>query len=197
MTHFGDTREHLLATGENIILGKGYAAVGLSEILGTAGVPKGSFYHYFPSKEAFGVQMLERYFDNYDARLAELLVQAEGSARDRLLGYFQRWMHRHCECSSHMSCLAVKLAGEVSDLSEPMREALSRGMDRVMRRIADALREGAADGSIRTAGAPENMARSLYSLWIGASLLFKVQHDPAILDGALERTAELLAGRTE
>jgi TetR/AcrR family transcriptional repressor of nem operon len=46
---FEDTREHLLAIGEHIILGKGFAAVGLAEILATADVPKGSFYHYFAS----------------------------------------------------------------------------------------------------------------------------------------------------
>jgi len=57
-----DTRDHLLATGEAVIRGKGFAAVGLAEILGEAGVPKGSFYHYFKSKEAFGAEMLARYF---------------------------------------------------------------------------------------------------------------------------------------
>ncbi len=191
-TQFSDTREHLLATGEEIILGKGYAAVGLSEILGTAGVPKGSFYHYFRSKEEFGVEMLKRYFDNYDQRLVDLLVNGEGTARERLTVYFSRWIDRHNECSCHMSCLAVKLAGEVSDLSESMREALAVGMSRVILRIADTIRAGIEDGSIAPTRSTDDMAKALYSLWVGASLLYKVQHDPAVLDAAMQQSTDLL-----
>ena len=58
-----DTREHLLATGEQLCLQRGFTGMGLSELLKTAEVPKGSFYHYFRSKEAFGVVMLERYYE--------------------------------------------------------------------------------------------------------------------------------------
>ena len=54
-----DTREHLLATGERLCMHRGFTGMGLSELLKTAEVPKGSFYHYFRSKEAFGVAMLE------------------------------------------------------------------------------------------------------------------------------------------
>ena len=45
-----NTRQHILETGHRIISGKGFASVGLNEILKSAGVPKGSFYHYFESK---------------------------------------------------------------------------------------------------------------------------------------------------
>ena len=60
-----DTREHLLATGERLCLQRGFTGMGLSELLKTAGVPKGSFYHYFRSKELFGVALLERYYEDY------------------------------------------------------------------------------------------------------------------------------------
>ena len=59
-----ETREHLLATGEQVCLQRGFTGMGLSEMLALAEVPKGSFYHYFRSKEAFGVALLERYFVN-------------------------------------------------------------------------------------------------------------------------------------
>ncbi|MEG9023203.1 TetR/AcrR family transcriptional regulator, partial [Klebsiella pneumoniae] len=47
-----DTREHILATGEQLCMHRGFTGMGLSELLKTAEVPKGSFYHYFRSKEA-------------------------------------------------------------------------------------------------------------------------------------------------
>lgn len=65
-----DTREHLLATGELLCMQRGFTGMGLSELLKTAEVPKGSFYHYFRSKEAFGVAMLERHYAAYHRRLA-------------------------------------------------------------------------------------------------------------------------------
>ena len=60
-----DVRTHILTTGQRIMAGKGYSAVGLAGILAAAGVPNGSFYHDFDSKDAFGEAMLERYFDEY------------------------------------------------------------------------------------------------------------------------------------
>lgn len=81
-----DTREHLLATGEQLCLQRGFTGMGLSELLKTAEVPKGSFYHYFRSKEAFGVAMLERHYAAYHQRLTELLQSGEGNYRDRDTG---------------------------------------------------------------------------------------------------------------
>lgn len=58
-TTTADVRQHILDTAKPIMLRKGFSAVGLNEILQAAGVPKGSFYHYFGSKEAFGEALLE------------------------------------------------------------------------------------------------------------------------------------------
>lgn len=191
-SQFSDTREHLLATGESIILGKGFSAVGLAEILGCAGVPKGSFYHYFRSKEGFGVEMLRRYFEHYDSRLLQALDARQGNARDCLLGYFSGWLDNHRCDENSQSCLAVKLAAEVSDLSEPMREALAEGMGRVIMRLADCIRRGQQEGSLCTRLSATDTAGSLYSLWVGAALLFKVQHTQQPMQQALALTAALL-----
>ncbi|UTH72607.1 TetR/AcrR family transcriptional regulator [Chromobacterium sp. IIBBL 290-4] len=190
--HSADTREHLLAIGENIILGKGFAAVGLAEILSCAGVPKGSFYHYFASKEGYGVELLRRYFLNYDEKLVLLLRADHGQARDCLLRYFDGWVERHqCDGASH-TCLAVKLAAEVSDLSEPMRDALAEGMGRVIVRLADAIKRGQTEGSLCPTLAPDTLAASLYSLWVGSALLYKVQRSSEPMLNALRLTETML-----
>lgn len=66
-------RQHILDTARPIILTKGFSAVGLNEILSAADVPKGSFYHYFRSKELFGEALLDAYFADYRERLDALL----------------------------------------------------------------------------------------------------------------------------
>lgn len=193
-TPYNDTREHLLATGEAVIRGKGFAAVGLTEILAEAGVPKGSFYHYFKSKEAFGADMLVRYFAHYGQQLERLLSRPGAAARECLLDYYRRWAsHEGGNCQQ--ACLAVKLSGEVSDLSEPMREALAAGMKGAEGRLADCIRRGQEDGSIDPALVAEQVAASLYALWVGAELLAKVQRSSAPLQQALQQTELLLPAR--
>lgn len=188
-----DTREHILSTAEPLVLGKGFTALGLTELLSAAGVPKGSFYHYFRSKEQFGQALLERYFANYDARLASHFAAEPGRMRDRLLSYFAGWITQACQADSHGSCLAVKLAGEVSDLSEPMREALAVGMAQVCARLADAIARAAAEGSLATCADPAALADALYAMWLGAALRTKVMRDSSPLVRALADTEQRLA----
>lgn len=190
-TPYQDTREHLLATGEAIIRGKGFAAVGLAEILAEAGVPKGSFYHYFKSKEAFGADMLVRYFDQYAQQLERLLNRPGASARDCLIDFYRRWAsHEGGNCQQ--ACLAVKLSGEVSDLSEPMREALAAGMQGVERKLADCIARGQAEGAIDPSLVPGQVATLLYTLWVGAELMAKVQRSSLPLQQALRQTENVL-----
>ncbi len=188
-----DTREHILSTAEPLVLGKGFTALGLTELLSAAGVPKGSFYHYFRSKEQFGQALLERYFANYDARLASHFAAEPGRMRDRLLSYFAGWITQACQADSHGSCLAVKLAGEVCDLSEPMREALAVGMAQVCARLADAIARAAAEGSLATCADPAALADVLYAMWLGAALRTKVMRDSSPLVRALADTEQRLA----
>ena len=76
-----NTREHILATGEQLCMHRGFTGMGLSELLKTAEVPKGSFYHYFRSKEAFGVALLDHHYAGYLQRLVEHFAHGEGNYR--------------------------------------------------------------------------------------------------------------------
>lgn len=192
-THtYQDTRERILAIGEGLILARGFSAVGLSEILGKAEVPKGSFYHYFKSKEGFGVALLERYFEDYDARIAALFATLPPGGRQQLLAYFRNWLDTQGASGAHHSCLAVKLAAEVCDLSEPMRRELAAGMNRIVGHLAAAIRAGQAAGGLRPQIDPDQLAESLYALWVGASLLARANGSNAALQRAYRQTEHML-----
>lgn len=92
-----DTREHILATGEQLCMHRGFTGMGLSELLKTAEVPKGSFYHYFRSKEAFGVALLEHHYTGYLQRLVDHFDHGDGNYRDRLLAYYQHTLNQFCQ----------------------------------------------------------------------------------------------------
>lgn len=180
-----DTRQQILSTAQNIILGKGFAAVGLNEILKTAGVPKGSFYHYFESKEHFGSAMLENYFDQYMLTLDEQLNDSDTPAVERLVSYFDKWKVSQCSDTTIDKCMVVKLSGEVTDLSESMRLALKQGTQRVIKRIANVVQEAVDNGEVSIRDDAQVVAEEMYCLWVGATLLTKVNHTPDALHVAM------------
>lgn len=185
-------RQSILDTAKPIILGKGFSAVGLNEILGAAGVPKGSFYHYFKSKELFGEALLDSYFNDYLAQIDTLLSRPGITAAERLMSYWQQWLQMQCSDCPDGKCLAVKLGAEVSDLSEPMRVALHHGTDQIIERLARCIREGIADGSLPASLDSHHTAQTLYQIWLGATLLTKFRHDRSALDGAMLATLRWL-----
>lgn len=190
-TRHDNTRQHVLETGQRIIAGKGFASVGLNEILTAAGVPKGSFYHYFESKEQYGQALLEDYFARYLADLDALFAAEALTAQERLACYWQRWLDKQAACAEQQ-CLVVKLGGEVADLSDPMRETLRDGTGQIVSRIARLLETGITDRSIPPLDAAAT-AQTLYQLWLGASLLAKLQRQAQPLENALQFTRQLLS----
>lgn len=185
-------KKHILDTARPFISGRGFASVGLNEILQAAGVPKGSFYHYFGSKEAFGEALLEAYFAEYSILLETFLTQPNQNSAQRLMAYWQHWIEVEASCDPTGKCLAVKLAAEVSDLSENMRKVLEQGTGRIIARIAQALEEGVADGSLLAWPEPREAAENLYQLWLGACLRAKITRNRRSLESALIATRRML-----
>lgn len=186
------TRQHILDTSFALVLRKGFAGVGLQEILTACDVPKGSFYHYFASKEAFGCALLEQYIADYRKQVEQLWQQADGSAYARLMALWQSWIEDPVHGGWAENCLIVKLAAEVSDLSEDMRQILNYGVRKLTEGVVALLREGQQEGSIPQHIDPAKMAQVMYQLWLGAALLAKLAQDKAPLHLALETTQDLL-----
>ncbi len=190
--HNHEIRDHILATGQRIMAGKGFSAVGLNEILKDAGVPKGSFYHYFGSKEAFGVDMLSHYFDDYLADIDRTLGQPGLTMAQRLMNYFQQWQASQSFSDCQGKCLAVKLGAEVADLSDSMRKALDTGTTGIISRLSEALETGVAEGSLAIDEPPRTVAESLYQLWLGASVMVKIVRHTGPFDSAMITTRKII-----
>ncbi|MDP5255377.1 MULTISPECIES: TetR/AcrR family transcriptional regulator [unclassified Vibrio] len=189
---FQDTRQHILATGYQLVVKQGFHALGLSQLLKTAEVPKGSFYHYFRSKEHFGECLIDFYLEHYTQKLQAIFSHPEHSAYQKILAFFDAWMQVELDTQHGHRCLVVKLSGEVADLSEPMRQGLNRAAERIMARLADLLAQGIEDGSV-TALDPKSHARHLYQTWLGACLLHKLSQDVEILENTFALTAKWLS----
>ncbi|MFC4562420.1 TetR/AcrR family transcriptional regulator [Nocardiopsis mangrovi] len=187
-----DTRRTILDTAQRIMARKGYSAVGINEVLAEAGVPKGSFYHYFASKDAFGEAILRSYFADYLADMDGVLARSGQSAAERLMAYWQQWREAQSVEECQGKCLAVKLGAEVADLSEPMRLALKEGTSSIVDRIERTIAGGLEDGSLSVDGDPRDVAQALYDMWLGASVMCKIHRSLAPLDTAAVVTRRLL-----
>lgn len=187
-----DTRQKILDAAQAVIAHKGWAAVGINEVLGVAGVPKGSFYHWFSSKDAFGEAMMQSYFTEYLAEMDEIFARPQASAAARLMAYWENWRATQELDDCRGKCLAVKLGAEVADLSEPMRLALKDGATAIVGCVERMIVAGTADGSLSVVGDARVVAQTLYDLWLGSSVLAKIHRDPAPMDGALALTRQVL-----
>ncbi|MDE1181884.1 TetR/AcrR family transcriptional regulator [Paraburkholderia sp.] len=187
-----DVRENIIAVGQRIFAAKGFSAVGLNEVLSAAGVPKGSFYHYFGSKDGFGEAILDSYFEGYLADLDETLATPGLDSAQRLMKYWEIWQETQSFFDCQGKCLAVKLGAEVADMSEVMRASLNRGTAGIIERLAGAVEAGVADGSLAIQGDARDMAESLYQLWLGASLMVKIVRNRQPFEAAMTTTRHLL-----
>lgn len=187
-----DTRSHILTVGRRLTATRGYRGVGLSELLQAAGVPKGSFYHYFASKEVYGCALLTAFVEEYEKSLSHSLNDDKLTARDRLLTYFETWHARQISGNPEDRCLVVKLSAEVADLSPDMSRILQRGVAAILRRLSQTLRDGAEDGSIAPIDDAESLAEAIYHQWLGASLLAGLSHDDAPLRSAMDMTRKMI-----
>ncbi|MFH7340722.1 TetR/AcrR family transcriptional regulator [Streptomyces sp. KHY 26] len=187
-----ETRQSLLEAARRIVAAKGYAAVGINEVLAAAGVPKGSFYHYFASKDAFGEAMMKSYFDDYLATMDGILADKGKSSAEHLMSYWQRFYDTQAADGCQGGCLVVKLGAEVSDLSEVMRAATKAGTTAIVDRLEQMITDGITDGSVSVGESPRMTAEALYDLWLGASMMAKIHRSAHHLDRAMTVTRQVL-----
>jgi len=182
------TRARILSEGRALVLAQGFGGLGLTELLLNSGVPKGSFYYYFASKEAFGCAMLEEYVADYLKALDAIIARPEPAAV-RMNSFFSAALESDAGSMADR-CLVVKLAAEIADLSDEMRQILDDGVAAVRARLARLLREGADDGSIAPQPDPGSAASQLYCQWLGAAILAKLSRKSEPLEQALDDTRQ-------
>jgi len=173
-----DTKERILDAAEELMLEHSYHSVGLNQILKAVQVPKGSFYHYFDSKEQFGVEMLRHYMESTNARKREQLFgQADQTLPlTRLFAFLDTFADNIERGQGQYPCLVLKLAAEVSGLSEAMREELVRGFQEWISYYQQLLVEAVQKGQLPESTDTEALAQVIQDQWTGATERSVVSH---------------------
>ena len=174
-------RERLLTQGLELVHARGFAATGVGDIAAVSGVPKGSFYNHFASKEAFGLAILDRYHAGLEAMLAGALADRTHAPRERLARYLDQLV---ASVDPARGCLLGNFALEASALSEPIRLHLARLFRQWSALLAVGLSEAPVAGPLP---APA-LAEVVLNGWQGAVLRAKVERSRR----PLEQFRELL-----
>lgn len=174
------TREHLLEVGTSMLAAKGYAAVGLDEILKKAGVPKGSFYHYFSSKEAYVAEIMERYRVFILSWIDRCLGMTHLSWADRIKLFVNEVIEWTVSSGYLHGCLAGKLAQEITTLPTSFRGQLSEIFSQWEQRFSEAFQAAQKAGEISENIDCDRLASFFWFGWEGALQRSKLdmKYDP-------------------
>lgn len=178
-----DTREELLRAGVASLTEKGFVATGIDAVLRSVGVPKGSFYHYFASKEAFGAELIDRYGAYFAKKLERHLTDETLPAHlDRLRAFIadaQAGMARH---DYRRGCLIGNLGQETGALPAGYSDRLNTVFADWQARVAACLRRAQANGEIAARVDCERQAAFFWIGWEGAVLRAKLERQARPLE---------------
>lgn len=191
------TKERILDAAEELMWEKSFHSVGLNEILKAVGVPKGSFYHYFESKEHFGVEMLNHYIREATLKKSEMLLNrdTEADPMKRLITFLEGSIARFSENDGKCPCLVLKLASEVTSFSEPMRVVLADGLKTWLDILADVFEEAKVLCMIPAVIDSNKEAGLMRDLWAGAIQRSTITKSTLPMQNALQCIRERIASQ--
>lgn len=178
------SRDRLLDAGRRLFWHRGFNDVGLNEILKQAGVPKGSFYHHFTSKERFGVEVVD-HFAADSLAILDHFVQSDGPALDRLRRFFESQRAFYAGNGCRDGCLLGNFGQELAESSEPLRQRIEAHLERVRGRLESCLDEAQQRGELGSELDVAAFADVLLSAWHGALLRMKVEKNLRPVDAFL------------
>lgn len=190
-----DTRELLLRAGVEALTVKGFVATGIDEVLRRVGVPKGSFYHYFDSKEAFGTALIERYGSYFAHKLERHFTDETHPPLARLRAFIadaEAGMARH---GYTRGCLIGNLGQEMGALPESYRAQLGAVFADWQQRLARCLIAAQARGEIAPDADCAQLSAFFWIGWEGAVLRAKLERNPAALKTFADGYFAVLAKR--
>jgi TetR/AcrR family transcriptional repressor of nem operon len=171
-----NTKDLLLSKGAEIIHRRGFQDTGILEILEAAGVPKGSFYYYFKSKEDFGLQVIDVYAAVMFQSLQDNISLGEVSAVEKIRQFFRDMTDRASQ-GGFSGCPLGNVSQEMGEINKTLRDKLEEIFNRLEREIAALLREAQVDSEIDSKVNPEQMAVFLVNSWEGALIRMKLTRD--------------------
>lgn len=176
-------RQRLLDTACREFARVGAQAIGVDELCRLAGINKGSFYHFFPSKTDLLLSCLEVSWEHLRADVFEPAFAPDLSPKERIGAFFDRIVNaqetQKTSYGEYFGCLFCSLGNEIGTQIPEVRDAVTDFMDRNLAYLSHAFAE--AEDSHRLAFPPKFLAENTYTLLLGALVEVKLRQNLAPL----------------
>lgn len=184
-----DNREKMLEAGIRLLKVHGYHGMSIKQLVDEIGVPKGSFYNYFPSKEDFVQQAIVAYGEN-SAEAISSSLNTDAKPSRQILETFQALGRDLCTDNGPEPCLVSALANEISQSSSKCRSSLESVQKMAREHLTDLVDEAQRLEEITKAQPAAVIADILYDHWHGQLLEYQIHQNPALLE---QKSQQLLA----
>jgi TetR/AcrR family transcriptional repressor of nem operon len=194
MGRTSDARAKILTAAQSLIESRGYSALGVAEICKTAGVPKGSFYYFFESKEALALAVIDEQWVTQRADW-ERIMSSDAQPLQRMRQLFEETeagqRAGQQSCGTVSGCLFGNLSLELSNQTEPIRERLQEIFDKQVEMVGEVIAEAQQRGDASVADTRE-AARSVVAQLEGQVLFAKLYNNPQRLETLWSNCLSLL-----
>ena len=170
------TKEKLLDAAQRLVLAKGFAGTAVDDICKAARLTKGSFFHYFESKDELGVELLTRYCTATKQAFAAGCCRKEKDPLKRVYGLLD-FLSGMAEKNPH-GCLMGGMAQELSDTHPEIRSLCAKGFSEVSASVGHDLAAAKKLYASRADWDPKSLADYFVAVMQGSALLGKVRRDP-------------------
>ncbi|WP_418357786.1 MULTISPECIES: TetR/AcrR family transcriptional regulator [Shewanella] len=186
------SKQSICAVGEKLFALHGYSAVGIKLILDEVGIPKGSFYHYFASKEAFAAEVAQYYFDQ---RIAPIAMEPQANFKTNvtavLSGYHQLIDFLFSD-NQPRGCLMGNLMVEVNPQMVILHQTLNRLFDQWLSQFNALIEQGQQQGFIKTELSASVLSNIFWSNWQGTMLRCQIKADKTAAKRAIVQCMQLI-----
>jgi TetR/AcrR family transcriptional regulator, transcriptional repressor for nem operon len=177
-----DTREKLVRCGTELLSEYGFHVTGIDEVLRAAGVAKGSFYHFFPSKQAFADAVIQNYREYSEHKLQRFFGNKDRAPLERISDFVEDSKRGMKKYNYKRGCLIGNLGQELGGVDDYFRHKLEEVVDSWEMVTTDCLREALAKGQIRPDADVESLSRFFWIGWEGAVLRAKLSRSGTPLE---------------
>jgi TetR/AcrR family transcriptional repressor of nem operon len=174
-----DVRRRLIASGLILVSRQGFGGSGVADITAAAGVPKGSFYQYFESKQSYAIELLDDYWSAIEAGHAQVLQDQKYPPLDRIARHFRSIGEDHRRQKFALGCLIGNLGLELADAGKDAQNKLRQIVKRWASLLSDCLKQAQAANDLDRRANVQDLAAALIDAWEGAVMRAKIERSGA------------------
>lgn len=185
-------KDHILCCGLEVMKTHGYNGTSVKDIVDAASVPKGSFYNYFASKEAFAIDAIEKVASESYESSRKVLENRAIAPIERLQKFFTCGADNACGDNFKVGCFLGNMCQEMSDNNEAIRTKIRQILTRHTQLIASTLEEAKTQGQLRADADTALMAEFIFNAWEGALMRMKASRCKDPLEAFLKMLPEIV-----